>query len=67
MPKKVGTYIAVDRLSLDSENRDVLPGETVELPLEVAKILLANGAIMEVKDGSDNKLVELVELQDRAE
>jgi hypothetical protein len=59
MPKKQKSYEAIVPLDSNSLKRIIKPGEVIELSEEDAKILLAAGAITEVKNGSDTEFIKL--------
>ncbi len=67
MPKKKQLYRARVLLSSLSTGKTINPGETVEMSPDDAQILLDGLAIEEVSDGTNNRIAELGELQDRAE
>lgn len=65
MPKK--TYRARTILFSVSQDKRIMPGETITLTSEDAERLLEMKAIEEVENGTDDRSNELGELQDRAE
>lgn len=66
MPKKK-VYEALTLLSSLSKNKMIHPGETIELDPDDAQVLLNQHAIKEVKDGADDSIAKLGQLQDRTE